>query len=720
MKRGNEQQMGGGPSVRHLPVSQRSRALWQCFGFSIGAVLAVLLAPRWGWIAREQVALTLPTGRAARYMEFEDTNTILPFPPPQAKRADEIAIDVAWAIRDQGLISLETPKHVSIGLANRAARDARERQFMPRVNNAGFLSEIPGVWTSSGRYVVLAHNAGRPHSMNYNKHTHLAGLDDLRDLMRCYPDSGLPCAAFLRLAFASLLRNDRPLPLNGTFYILSFASDVDAENDHDVSVNGPEIVADALAAAQQGEQADPTNAFFPLMQCMIHQIVHQDAAACADLDRAARKTRWDDYTMALTHGRWSYNDIVFGLHDSQTRSLALRQEPLLPQSGLLHTAQLLTWQAVSEERAEQAQAGIALRARLMRVGALMRDQATSGMGPLTGTMIIEIAQCGPEGRGLRTSGRVDDAVIVDQNGKGARQRHGAYLRFLSKHHANQEMTWTTHMLAGQKYIVSPSEYIVNAHALWVNGIIETVWPVMCPYPVLFVQWEGGILLMMACTTVGLIGGFVVLQDYRRRFAGAAPRMLSNSVVGGSALACVMAVCVLAFCIEQVPNPFALPFFELLLPLLMIGLLLPLLGVFPSTRLLVKAYLVTLFGLLGLIVLLMWEAHGIVALNKIVNPNAYMGSGSVGIYLFEAGITTTVVLLLPALVAFICAIVSRVRCVPVAAGMVHGFNVLSLPILTLLLLGYAALTFSTARYELLTQRDMELIITPPGAYATYTK
>jgi hypothetical protein len=59
-----------------------------------------------------------------------------------------------------------------------------------------------------------------------------------------------------------------------------------------------------------------------------------------------------------------------------------------------------------------------------------------------------------------------------------------------------------------------------------------------------------------------------------------------------------------------------------------------------------------------------------------------------------------------------ALISAIRRVPMAAGVARGFHRFTLPILTLLLLGYVAQCFYTSDIEMRAQQTLERSISAP--------
>jgi hypothetical protein len=180
------------------------------------------------------------------------------------------------------------------------------------------------------------------------------------------------------------------------------------------------------------------------------------------------------------------------------------------------------------------------------------------------------------------------------------------------------------------------------------------------------------------------------------------------------------------------------------PVCLIALLLPLLGLLREARSLARAYVVTLSCLLGLAGLLAWQTTGstwflsgadpntppwvlqpgiphAVPYSSQLPPQAYSSLPVlvVRVALLPVqiihGLADTLrgygdavqpLLALPLTLALLLALASAIRGVPVAAGVARGFHRLALPLLTALMLGYAAHCFYTAGIEVRAQQALE--------------
>jgi hypothetical protein len=717
----------------------RGRRQWRCFGFALGALLAVLIASGPGQVARTQFRMLL-TGRGggmaqlakATALRTDEHSTVgawqrsITHGPDsvreqyitQEKQADDIATQVAYALTDHSAI---TGRYYLALHAQKPNRDVYRHLNDAGLNDLQVL--LPGLHHDTSLHTVVTNAMinQRPDSVT-SRQEGRAGVPSPSLGLR---DSPLVCAAFLRLAVGELVHIDRPIRQK-------LIDQGETNNHEDVCMNGANIVADALEAAQRGAKVDPNNAFFPMMQAVIHLAVNRDREAYADLGSAATKTYWDDYTGQMVLGLWRMNELRYGLSDARSRYYALAIELPSLQEELERAAQEIVGHAADLEFEGRADVGLALRTRVMRVGALIRDRsvaafqaqiqmlyagwvthasnadwaALASAPPVPGGFVAAIGPTIVEWAAVNAAGINDPGTngrnyVFDEPRKMTLQ-HERYLRFLREHHAEREAAWAASVLAGQKYPQSPTSGEIQRR----YGLEYTLWE-------LLYRWQAGLLLISECIVFALIGGFMAQRCYIHRFDFALPRPLSPAVVAGSIAAIVMVVSALLFVSPHNNDNIV---FILVLPLLA-GVLLPLLSLIPAARIMASSYLLHLVCLLGLIGPLLWQLGGMVDLLTLEGAfKSLRGDGSLLETVSVAAPFALQVLAIPAGLAVLLALANRVRGVPVAAGVARGFHALALPTLTLLLLAYVALTFSTAQLETSAQRSMERYIGARGAEA----
>lgn len=157
------------------------------------------------------------------------------------------------------------------------------------------------------------------------------------------------------------------------------------------------VLADYDRDAAAGEQLDPQNAYFPFMRAWGLYGQHKDDQAVAELLRAGRETRFDDYSTDQVEGEWKLNEDLVGGKASLPR-LAFEAALLFPHyARMREVARIVTYKAILLERSGQTARALAIRNALMHTGSLMRVQSSSLIGTLVGIAITDIAMARPGG-----------------------------------------------------------------------------------------------------------------------------------------------------------------------------------------------------------------------------------------------------------------------------------------------------------------------------------
>lgn len=171
----------------------------------------------------------------------------------------------------------------------------------------------------------------------------------------------------------------------------------------------PGVAAEVLAVISEGEQADPQNAYFPMMAAATLVARGKDDEAVEALSRAARCSFWKDYTWSEGGGAerlllLTYGDRGVFMHISPLAAV------LLP-----HFSQMRAAYHVLAERVNDTPAGWQLRADMLQVGAMLRDGGDTLIGRLVGASLQDIAF---ETGGLRRSkdhtGKASEAAKKQQ------------------------------------------------------------------------------------------------------------------------------------------------------------------------------------------------------------------------------------------------------------------------------------------------------------------
>lgn len=169
-------------------------------------------------------------------------------------------------------------------------------------------------------------------------------------------------------------------------------------------------------AATEGERLDPDNAFFPLMSAQRLDAGGRKSEATQALLRAGRCARWREYIREELEGMWRLEERGDPWPDGLGRT-ASAAAMVFPQYGGLHRlAKSQAAVAMSLERSNRILDGLAIRHALMRVGALMRSQATVAIGNLVGETMTN-----------RAAGRQSE---VKPSGLSVSARREIYQRYL--------------------------------------------------------------------------------------------------------------------------------------------------------------------------------------------------------------------------------------------------------------------------------------------------
>jgi hypothetical protein len=147
----------------------------------------------------------------------------------------------------------------------------------------------------------------------------------------------------------------------------------------------PTIADELLDLAERGESVEPGNAFFPALAAIIEVAAGRDERAIKAMNRAGRSTFWKDYSWAEGGGGERLLILTYGDHGLLTHALPLAAV-LLPHYGQLRNAY-----HVLEAQLDGTSSGWQLRADMLHVGGLLRDDGETLIGRLVGAALQEIA-----------------------------------------------------------------------------------------------------------------------------------------------------------------------------------------------------------------------------------------------------------------------------------------------------------------------------------------
>ena len=448
------------------PLLPRRRQ-WQAFGFAAGVFVAALAAPGVGRVTRQEVGLSLFTGRVQTIKSLWTGAAV----PMQAQR-----------------------QSLNPALANDVEVQVAKVMFAPDQDAPD--GDV-GAAYSSGREAAL------------QKRMLAQTLPALRVVMARFPADPLPRAAFLTrvCTFGSVnviidpWRDDThvtpatptpPAPIatpagsaSGTETKTAFKPETDMGS-----------LKQCVQVAEEGERLEPDNAYFPVVLAHLHFAARDDQAALADIDRASRKPRWEDYDSALIRGACRLHDAQLGVSGSILHQTA-RDTALFLYGGFLYeTARHLLLLAWKQEHAGNWEAGFALRGRMMRVGATIRDQARGRFVSGPGENMFLFACNFPRiEKGKYVPATISPQQVAD------------YPQYLRHHHHAAEADWVQSQLkyfaatdVGALYQDNPASY--DARSL--PGYDEYDPGIMIRRVIWF--WGAGVFALAQITLLLLTGG----------------------------------------------------------------------------------------------------------------------------------------------------------------------------------------------------------------------
>lgn len=163
----------------------------------------------------------------------------------------------------------------------------------------------------------------------------------------------------------------------------------------------------AIALARRGSGLEPDNGFFDWMECCFLMLAWRDGEAFQALDNSAKKTRFDDHSLAEQNARLTALSIVFNrkllteekLHDYY-------ENALFPQyARYREMARILSWQSIKAQRKGDHKKALRIAAGLARTAARMRENSKTYIEGLVASAIESIAWGGLTSNSRRGFGR---------------------------------------------------------------------------------------------------------------------------------------------------------------------------------------------------------------------------------------------------------------------------------------------------------------------------
>lgn len=336
--------------VRATPgrVSLFSRIPILGLAVALGILIALLVIPTTRWLVWSQSGLNVTATRSMvstlREMGFRDI-------PEDFQREDPHRLT---AIADQ-----VAPEDFQVQLAAAEARYMASRQssvVSPFVQSPG-----------------------------------LSMGDEIRSLASRFPNNPSLYANVIRLDTQSRIHIDRPLD-----------EEIISPSSGRSSAPGPapvplKYVEPFLKDCEAGERLEPDNAYFPVLRASGLFILKRDDEALAEIHKAAGLARWDPHYLDEADGRWKLTALAGGDQGAMHR-LAIQASVLFPEFGAIRSvARVAIAKAIQAELAGRRAEGLRIRMDVARCGALLRAEAPSLIGTMTGFSLTRMIVARPGG-----------------------------------------------------------------------------------------------------------------------------------------------------------------------------------------------------------------------------------------------------------------------------------------------------------------------------------
>lgn len=532
---------------------------------------------------------------------------------------------------------------------------------------------------------------------------HRTQLEYGRSLVSRFPNSASLRANILRYATVSEVRLHR----NEDYLLQSRPVPAHRQPDPDNSVPTAAHLAAFDADAAAGERLDPDNAYFPFMRSIELFAAHRDAAGLAAVQRASTKHVWREYIEDEVEGRWRLNDAVYGGRDALSAG-AVSASLLFPHyQNLRAAARIVVWKAVLDEKAGHPEAGLAKREAVGRCGEIMAVQSTTLIGNLVGAAINMISRSRPGGA---LPLKVDPRLTNEQETEKRLALYSEYVTKIGHPEAAAQARSDTQIWKQTHQITSDlGDYTYGNRMpdfLHLGAALVAGWAIL---PNVLS------LILLGVLAAGL-SRLPRVQQRQPLPAGVTTGFWSITILG------LLLIYAYAAC-----DTATAAFFAALLVLVPLGCAALAALLRPRLRRPIAMALATAGASVGLLLLLaaltFWQTQGGVeflsALRETLSlPGSDSASGSVPENTTAQLLPFFTVLLgltIPLLLAMVVSIVSRVKRVPVSAGLVTGFCAVMPPLVFVLVAVYGGLVLWTVRQEVRINYGLERSLHGEGQY-----
>ncbi len=543
--------------------------------------------------------------------------------------------------------------------------------------------------------------AGQPEETQLNAAGHDFRLEYARSLVPRFPANASLRANILRYTMFEdfHLRSDADFLLGG--------QPVPAKS-HNAAPPTPTALAAFEADAAAGERLDPDNAYFPFMLAAALFCAHQDQAGLAAIRRASTKHVWREYFDDEVEGRWRINDAIYGGREDIS-STAISAALLFPHyAGLRAAARVVAYKAILDEQAGQPEAGLAKRQALARCGELMGIQSTVIIGNLVGVAINEISRTRPGGSPPLKAAPGQDSGLL------AQKRLDLYCDYVTRiGHPEAAVEARSDYQAWQQIHLVMSEVSGSVFGSRMTDLIRLAGALMASWVLLPNALS---LLVFGLIATGL-SRLPQIQVRRPLPAGAAVGFWSI----------MPSVAVFAAIYTGAASGYFPAYVVLLVPLIVAGLaalVLPGRRRLVATGLLAAGVTLGAIGLLGLLV--SWQLHGgmgaastLTQLVPASGDDSDTGTDAWNNPRVQTLLWAAFEMAIPLLLAIVLSIVSRVKRVPVSAGLAGGFRAVMPPLVCGMMLVYGGLVLWTVQQEARANYGLERSLHGEGQYLAQT-
>jgi hypothetical protein len=153
----------------------------------------------------------------------------------------------------------------------------------------------------------------------------------------------------------------------------------------------PADTAVLVGIAERGAEADPRNAFFPVMRASVLLRAKRDGEALASLYQAEALPAWNEYAAEEVRAGWRLSDTASGGPNTAMRGLMAIGGPYSSPAFDAYADERLSRLAANAEKSGHVGDAYRIRRALMRVGEKMRHGSTTFTGTIVGMALQRAA-----------------------------------------------------------------------------------------------------------------------------------------------------------------------------------------------------------------------------------------------------------------------------------------------------------------------------------------